>query len=175
MKIKIINKAWRVNAEKFYEHWHHDTGIYYGTRGQAKRQALPDNDAGELIKTGTYPDFLTMPVIRAKDYDIILYKGEKIKRYQIREVERKIKIKNLPKDKCFYVQDARNYVGNAVLWWGINGRGYVTDLSKAHKYTWQEIQDFNPRDLDIIWESEHVEKAIRQYVDMQGLNRDNSF
>ena len=173
MKYEIVEKAWCVDADKFTEPWYHNQQIYYGTKGQAKSSAVCDNDAGELLN-GKEINFLNIPVIRCKEHDKIKYNGEIIKRYQIADKVREVKIKELPKDKYYYVQDNRNYVGNAVLWWGINGNGYVTDLQKAHKYTWDEIQKFSPRDTDIIWESEHVEKAIRQYVDMQGLDRNKS-
>lgn len=173
MKYEIVEKAWKVNAEKFEEPWFHGDIIYHGTKGAAKYSAISDNDAGKL-KNGKDIDFLNIPIVRAKDYDKILFHGEIIKRYEIKKKIREQKIKELAKDKMYYVQDSRNYVGNAVLWWGLNGNGYVTDLSKAQKYTFEQIQKFNPRETDIIWEAEHVEKAIGQYVDMQGLCRSNS-
>lgn len=173
MKIEIIEKAWRVNAEKFEEPWYHGDQIYYGTKGSVKYSAISDNDVGRLTNDKEI-NFLTIPIIRAKDYDKILYCGEVIKRWEIKNKIREQKIKTLPKDKMYYVQDSRNYVGNAVLWFGLNNNGYVTDLSKAQKYTWEQIQKFNLRETNIIWDSEHVENAIRQYIDMQGLNREYS-
>lgn len=173
MIIKIIEKAWQANASKFEEPWYHGDQIYYGTRGQAKSKAVWDNNAGKLLN-GKEINFLNIPIIRAYEYDKILYNNEIIKRYQIKQKLREQKIKELPKDKLFYIQDDRSYVGNAVVWWGLNGSGYVTDLAYAQKYTWEQIQKFNPRETDIIWESNHVEQAIRSYVDAQYLNRDKS-
>lgn len=174
MKYQIVEKAWVLDNSNLSEPWfHNDDIVYYGTRGQAKRNALPHNDAGKLLN-GDDISFLTIKVKRSIQDDKILVNDKVIRRSELKIIERLDKISQLPKDKFFYVQDRRNYVGNAVLWWGKNGNGYVTDLSKAHKYTWDEIQSFNPRESDIIWESEHVEHAIRQYVDAQYLNREFS-
>lgn len=174
MKYKIVEKAWVLNNSNLDEPWYHNCDIvYYGTRGQAKRAALPDNDGGKLLN-GDDISFLTIKVQRSIQDDKILVNGTVIKRYELKTIERLNNISQLAKDKFFYVQDRRNYVGNAVLWWAKNGNGYVTDLSKAHKYTWNEIQSFNPRGTDIIWESEHVENAIRQYVDAQYLKQEFS-
>lgn len=175
LKYQIAEKAWVLDNSNLYEPWfHNDDIIYYGTRGQAKKRAFTDNDAGRL-SNGDDVSFLTIKVKRSIEDDKIIINDNIIKRSELKQIERLDNISKLPKNKFFYVQDRRNYIGNAVLWWAKNSRGYVTDISKAHKYTWDEIQSFNPRESDIIWESEHVESAIRQYVDSQYLNREFSF
>lgn len=174
IKDVIVEKAWRLNTSNLDESYFIDTSnIYYGTYGAAKSKALIEHDACFLLN-GHEISFLNIRMVRSAVNDKILYNNEVIKRYQIADKIRANKILELDQDKNYYVQDKRNYVGNAVLWWGIDGNGYVTDLSKAHKYTYSEIQKFQPRDTDIIWESEHVETAIRQYVDMQGLQNEFS-
>jgi hypothetical protein len=37
-------------------------------------------------------------------------------------------------EKLFYIQN-KGFVGNCLLWWGPEGKGYTTDLDKAGKYT----------------------------------------
>ena len=171
---KILQMAWILDNSNLHEPWfHNDDIVYYGTRGQAKLQAIPDNDAGKLANGGEIT-FLTIKVKRYRQGDVIDFHGKSIKRWELKGIQRQHKISLLRKNKFYYVQDNRSNVGNAVLWWGLNGNGYVTDLSKAHKYSYDEILHFYPRESDIIWESEHVESAIRQYVDMQGLNKDFS-
>ena len=107
-----------------------------------------------------------------------MFEGNKVKRGSIKRIlenrERVNRLTSLPDDEYFYVQDARSYVGNAVLWWGLNSSGYVTDPKKAHKYTKEEIvKKFSDgRDTDIIWPASHVESAIKEFVDIQGLNRE---
>jgi hypothetical protein len=39
-----------------------------------------------------------------------------------------------PED-TYYIQDSRDYVGNSMLWWGFDGRGYVCDITKAGVYS----------------------------------------
>lgn len=169
MKIQILEKAWVLNPDCVTEPWFVDDCPCYGTRGQAKVSLMYANDGLETRK-GKSLNILNIKVKRDKEQDKVLFDGESMRRYQIKDKLREYKIKQLPKDKFYYIQDARSYVGNAVLWHAINGCGYVTDLSKAEKLSWEGVQKFKPRDTDIIWESEHVEKAIRQYVDMQGLD-----
>lgn len=174
-KIIIIKKAWSIDNSNLEDPWFHDDyEKYYGTIGQAKRLALLDNDACKTVD-GENISFLNIRVKRDKDFDIVMYEGQKVKRYEINQLKRDIKIKNLPKDKTYYVQDKRNYVGNSVLWWGKNSNGYVCNLPDAHEYTYEEIQKFiGCRDTDVIWPSDHVKKAIRQHVDVQYLHTENS-
>ena len=77
----------------------------------------------------------------------------------------------------YYVQDSRNYVGNSILWWGLGGNGYVTQLKDAQKYTKAEIlKSFSDgRETDIIWRASHVEANIRTHVDAQYLQREYSY
>lgn len=170
-KYPIIEKAWILDNSNLYEPWFHNCDIvYYGTRGQAKQNAIPDNDAGKMYD-GSEITFLNIKVKRYKEEDKILVNGSVIKRNKLKIIERSTKIKNLDKDKFYYVQDARSYVGNAVLW---HGNGYVTDLSKAEKFSYDDIQKMYLRETDIVWESLYVENKIKQYVDSQYLDRDYS-
>lgn len=43
-------------------------------------------------------------------------------------------------EKMYYIQSMKHtgYVGNAVLWWGKDHKGYTTDLTQAGKYTEEE-------------------------------------
>lgn len=175
MKLEIIKKAWCINPSNLTEPWFCDTDtIYYGTRGQAKSKALVDNDAAILddgSKFTNWVDYLTIKVSRVKECDIVNYHGRHIKRYDIKRIEREIAIENLPEDKSYYVQDRRTFLGNSVVWWALNGNGYTSDITKAHKYNGKEIKK-SWRDTDIIWFSEHVEQHIKQHVDSQYLEEE---
>lgn len=73
-------------------------------------------------------------------------------------------------DQLYYVQDIRKgYVGNCVLWWGKNSVGYTCNLAEAGKY---KKSDNTWRSTDILWPVEHVDKAARVHVDVQGLDRE---
>jgi hypothetical protein len=171
MKLKIIKKAWCLNASNLEEPYFCDTDeLYYGTRGQAKSKALCHNDSCTLISNGDDVDYMTIRVQRVKECDVVDYHGRHVRRDKIEEIEREVRIENLPEDKSHYVQDARSYVGNSVLWWALGGNGYTCDITKAHKYKGNEVKK-SWRHTDIIWESEHIENNIKQHVDMQGLDR----
>lgn len=177
MKLKILKKAWSMNPSNVKEPWFVDTDqIYYGTRGQAKSQALLDNDSCVLSDSkGMFPEnisYITIKVCREKEYDIVEYLGQEIPRNEIGKLKRLKEIQNLPDDEFYYVQDGRGYVGNSVLWWGLNGNGYTTQINNAHKYSGKEIKSKTWRKSDIIWLSKHVEENIKQHVDMQFLDKE---
>jgi hypothetical protein len=56
----------------------------------------------------------------------------------------------------FYIQDARNYVGDAVVWWGPDGNGYTTDLDEAGLYEEERARS--------IEKSRDTDKAIPEEV-----------
>ena len=68
----------------------------------------------------------------------------------------------------YYMQDKRTYVGNDILWWAKDGKGYTTNLLAAHVFTKQEaINQNNCRDSDIPWPKAYVDGKTRPAVDMQ--------
>ena len=72
----------------------------------------------------------------------------------------------------FYLQDSRGYIGNDVVWWGKDGKGYTTDLSKAHIYTKDEAQGMHfARATDIPWPKDYIDGKTRPAVDMQYIKR----
>jgi hypothetical protein len=68
----------------------------------------------------------------------------------------------------YYLQDSRSYVGNDVLWWAKDGKGYTSDLSKAHIYTQDDAMAKNRcRPSDIPWPCNYINEKTRPAVDMQ--------
>lgn len=77
----------------------------------------------------------------------------------------------MSKEKMYYIQNG--YVGNAILWWAENSRGYTTDFTKAGKYTKEEAKSIIQRPCDIAWECSHVDnckEAQKLIIDGQYLN-----
>ena len=68
--------------------------------------------------------------------------------------------------KLYYVQDTRTYVGNCMLWWAKNNKGYTCHLAKAHVYTQQEVDRFQ-RDTDVAWPKDLVDETASMMVDHQ--------
>lgn len=67
--------------------------------------------------------------------------------------------------KLFYIQDSRNYVGNNVLWWRVNGQGYTTNLAEAHKVD----ENWVGRASDILWPCDQINAGATLQFDMQKL------
>lgn len=77
---------------------------------------------------------------------------------------------DLGAEPMFYIQDTRQFVGNCPMWWGPNGRGYVTRLDEAGRYTEQEaIKQNRTRDTDIPWPCAEIDAIARQTVDLQHM------
>ena len=78
-------------------------------------------------------------------------------------------------DQLFYLQDSRSYVGNDVMWWAHEGKGYTTDLSKAQTYSKDEAQRMhNSRPSDVPWPKDYIDQKTRPAVDMQYIKRDEA-
>ncbi|MBB1630260.1 Lar family restriction alleviation protein [Cupriavidus sp. UME77] len=76
-----------------------------------------------------------------------------------------------PAVPMFYVQDTRQFVGNCVMWWGKNHRGYVSRLNEAGRYTLDEASRICERDTDRMWPCEQIDVLAHPTVDMQHLPR----
>ena len=78
----------------------------------------------------------------------------------------------MKKERQYYIQNG--YVGNAVLWWGVDGRGYTTDFKEAGKYTSSQAKEIIKRPQDIAWLCSYVDKNIKAQkliIDGQYLSR----
>ena len=74
--------------------------------------------------------------------------------------------------ELYYIQNG--YVGNAILWWGIDSKGYTTDITKAGKYTKEEAKKIIQRPQGVAWLCKHVdnnEAAKKLIIDGQYLKR----
>jgi len=68
----------------------------------------------------------------------------------------------------YYLQDNRSYVGNDILFWAKDGKGYTTDLSKAHIYSKEDaVSQHKCRETDIPWPKDYIDARTRPAVDMQ--------
>lgn len=71
----------------------------------------------------------------------------------------------------FYLQDKRQYVGNDILWWAKDGKGYTTDLSMAEVYTKEKaVKQNQSRETDVPWPKDYVDARTRPAVDMQHVD-----
>lgn len=78
-------------------------------------------------------------------------------------------------DGKWYLQDTRSYVGNDVLWWAKDGKGYTTDVSKAHVYERDAaFRQAAMRGTDRAWPKAYIDGKTRPAVDMQYINHDEA-
>ncbi len=75
----------------------------------------------------------------------------------------------------WYLQDTRSYVGNDVVWWAKDGKGYTTDVSKAHVFTQEQaFRQASMRGVDRAWPKEYIDGKTRPAVDMQYIDHDTA-
>lgn len=176
----IIEKAWHVYHDGMvklaaeYYHSVDETPIYYAdSRNQAKLKAREVYDWGIDDREPTYID---IKVKRAKEADKVLFRGETISRSRISGIikteKRNKKLMELPDDEKYLVQDRRNYVGNSVLWWAKDHKGYTCDFDRVHIFTKDEILKYfiDGRDTDIIWSLTEAKKGLKTHIDAQKLD-----
>lgn len=83
--------------------------------------------------------------------------------------------KQEPMQDLFYIQDSRQYVGNDMLWWCPEGKGYTTDMRQAGTFTRDEAQRLhNHRPTDIPWPKDYIDSRTRPAVDAQYVRRDEA-
>lgn len=75
------------------------------------------------------------------------------------------------KEEMYYIQNG--YVGNAIAWWAIDSKGYTTDITKAGKYTEEQMEKIIERPQDIAWKCSYVDnckEAQKLIIDGQYLD-----
>ena len=181
--MKIVKKAYRVWVHSHIGEYpvfspEQVEPVYAKSVAEAKYQCDmwdAKNEDGDKAR------WIDIKCRRAPEYDKIEYNGELMDRswyqYKLAQEKRNKILMGLDDGDMYYVQDARNYVGNSVLWWGLNSSGYVTDIAKAHKYTKEEIvkRFTDGRETDIVWSAKHIEANLKQHVDRQSIKKEYSF
>jgi len=65
----------------------------------------------------------------------------------------------------YYIQDKRQTVGNCILFWREEGRGYTTNLDEA----WLVEENWKGRTTDVLWPEEILRSLAKPRVDHQDL------
>lgn len=72
-------------------------------------------------------------------------------------------------DQKYYIRN-EGYVGNALVWWRPNGRGYTTDIREAGKYTYEKAKSICKRDEDSAYLCSYIdenEASKKMIIDVQ--------
>lgn len=182
MKFEIVKKAFIVwhrgmlgYRPEFYDDINDIEVTYAKSPGEAKAWCGHRYDYDIDGKDAT---FLDLRVKRAKWADKIKFEDRIVTRGQAeralesaKRIEKRRKlVEKYPDDTMFYIQ--RGYVGNAMLFWGLNSNGYTCKLDRCQKYTKSEVLkrflDSNPDDR--IWPADHIESNTSIMVDGQNVS-----
>ena len=80
------------------------------------------------------------------------------------------------KEKLYYIQSG--YVGNAMLWWKPDAKGYTTDIAEAGRYPAERMLNIinNRPKEDVAWECDYIDNTpeIRRVVieETRGIDYD---
>ncbi len=74
--------------------------------------------------------------------------------------------------KKYYIRN-EGYLGNALMWWAKDSKGYTCDIKQAEKYTEPEARGICSRPQDSAYECEYIDNLLKaqkliidsQYVD----------
>lgn len=70
----------------------------------------------------------------------------------------------------YYIQDARSFTGNSVMWWCPEGQGYTSDLSKAWRVSKEfALKQMRSRATDRAWLCADIDAGAQSHFDMQNL------
>lgn len=76
-------------------------------------------------------------------------------------------------EEKFYIQDTRQYHGNAVVWWGPYGRGYTSRIQEAGLFSKEEALKICERKTDVAWPRSYIDfnkQAWYMIIDIKYLN-----
>lgn len=180
--MELIKKAWSLDLDVIDEgHFCEDIVIYAGTKGKAKSEMMKtDVQYHKLWSIDEEITFLNVPVIRAKNLDIVKIDNREMARNiamsYLDQLEKRNKIELHSSDE-FYRQHTREYSGNAIGFWALNGKGYTIDPEKAHIYTKEEVlKSFGKYGWDYqtyFIPVEAAKAAIRNYVESQAIGKED--
>lgn len=75
-------------------------------------------------------------------------------------------------DDKYYLQDSSTYVGNDMLFWKKDGKGYTTDTREAHVFTKEDaVKQHHCRETDIPWPKVYIDERVKFAVDSQCVSR----
>jgi len=77
----------------------------------------------------------------------------------------------------YYIRN-EGYVGNALIWWGVDGKGYTTDIRQAGKFTLERALNICKRPQDSAYEVEYIDNLLsaqKLIIDCQYVDSDKRF
>ena len=166
--MKIIKKAYRVRVKDLSEPWYYDEIVGHGnTPGEAKSDAWANSELkyAEKLYGGGDVTFLDLKAKRAKQYDVVEFEGDEVKRYEVERLEgmrnrdeESLKLVTENPDSLFLV-----YNGSYGSYWGSNRRGYTSKRYLAGKYSGEEA-------YKIVKGSDFARREVVELLDPAKIN-----
>ena len=80
-----------------------------------------------------------------------------------------------PSTRNYFLQDSRGNVGDNLMFWARDGKGYTSDVNLAQPYPEDEaFGQHESRVTDVPWPTDYIEGRVRPVVDMQHIKRDEA-
>lgn len=126
---------------------------------------------------GREPIWTDLKVKRAFGADLVEFMGAEVPRHRANakkeRIQRESQIQNeinSSDSDFFYLQTG--VIGNCLVFWALNGRGYTCHLDQAHLFSKEEAiqRSRNIRQSDRFWEEDAVNSAASLQVDHQKLS-----
>lgn len=70
----------------------------------------------------------------------------------------------------YYLQ-CRGPVGNSVMWWAVDDRGYTCDLRCARVWSQKEKDLKEMRSIEKFYLKDEVDQLVQHHIDIQDLDR----
>lgn len=71
----------------------------------------------------------------------------------------------------YYLQDSRDFNGNYMMFWGLDDKGYTSDIRQAQTYTLEDAKKRACRETDIPRKVSDMQSLLRHCVDHQDLRK----
>lgn len=72
----------------------------------------------------------------------------------------------------FYIHDkSRGHVGNSMVWWRKDHRGYTCDIREAHVFDGDELPNYLRADDLIAYPCEYIDQHVSHHIEGQKIDR----
>lgn len=172
---KVVTKGWEIDLSQIEE------GFVYSkitcaanTRNEAKSLLLKkDGVEGMMLRFSEKEvDYLSLPVIRCENADIILYKGEEMSRYKAEQLRIREEHNNELDAILANEKISHCYIKKRGSYYGDNYGGYTEHITRAGVYTKEKAVSHARGILEItivpINIEEHNERIFKSIEELRG-------
>lgn len=72
--------------------------------------------------------------------------------------------------QLYFLRDTRSTVGNSVVWWAHNDRGYTCDIRRAKIFTQKQVDELIDRGSDVPYPIDRILPLVQHHIDFQDLS-----